>query len=76
MAKNKVLPENIKNMSFEQAISELETITKQLEQGKIPLSNAVEIFERGSLLKIHCDNCLSIAQAKIEKINLSNDDRS
>ena len=38
-------------MPFERAIEELESIVKQLEEGKVPLEKSVEIYERGELLK-------------------------
>ncbi|MDR2598280.1 MAG: exodeoxyribonuclease VII small subunit [Holosporales bacterium] len=53
-------------MTFEQAISELEEIIRKLEDGRIPLEEAVKAFERGSELKKFCEAKLKEAQLKIE----------
>jgi exodeoxyribonuclease VII small subunit len=53
-------------LTFEQAISELEEIIKRLEDGKIPLEEAVKAFERGSELRAFCETRLAEAQLKIE----------
>ena len=38
---------DVKRLSFEKAIEELETIVKRLEEGKVPLEDSVAIYERG-----------------------------
>ena len=38
-------------LSFEQAMAELESLVKRLEEGRLPLEEAIQAFERGSLLK-------------------------
>ena len=40
----------IKNISFEQALSELEEIVEKLEQGDIDLEDSIDIYERGNCL--------------------------
>jgi exodeoxyribonuclease VII small subunit len=55
-------------MSFEDALQELETIVKRLEEGKIHLDEAIGAYQRGAALKNHCEAKLREAQAKIEKI--------
>ena len=45
----------IPSMSFEQALGELEQIVQRLEQGKIPLEDAINAYERGAALKQHCE---------------------
>ena len=64
---------DIAKMSFEEAMSELEAIVKQLEEGKIKLEEAVSYYERGIKLKKHCEEKLQIAQATVTKITASND---
>jgi exodeoxyribonuclease VII small subunit len=59
-----------KNMSFEAAIEELETIVKRLEDGKVPLEESVAIYERGEALKKRCEELLRQAEARVEKITL------
>ena len=62
---------DIKTMSFEQALKELETIVDRLEKGDVDLENSILIYERGEALKIHCDGLLRQAEARVEKISLS-----
>ena len=47
------LPDDIANMSFEDAIKELEEIVKKLEEGKGKLDDAIDSYERGTLLRRH-----------------------
>ncbi len=63
----------IESLSFENALSELETIVRSLETGEAELENSISAYERGIKLKIHCENKLRDAQAKIEKISISQD---
>ena len=59
---------DIKKMSFEEALSELEVIVNGLDSGKIQLDDAIENYTRGSALKKHCEKKLNEAKLKIEKI--------
>lgn len=62
------IPEAITALSFEQAMAELEKLVKQLEDGKASLQDAISAYERGSLLRQHCERQLRQAQLKIEQI--------
>jgi exodeoxyribonuclease VII small subunit len=62
---------DIKDMSFEQALKELETIVDRLEKGDVELEASILIYERGEALKSHCDALLRKAEAKVEKIALN-----
>jgi exodeoxyribonuclease VII small subunit len=66
-------PENtdVKTMSFEQALKELETIVDRLEKGDVELEASILIYERGEALRAHCDGLLRQAEARVEKISLS-----
>ncbi len=70
-------PENteddIRNMSFEEALAALERIVDDLEKGDVPLDQSIRIYERGEALKKHCDALLKAAEDKVEKIRLSRD---
>ncbi|MCY0150507.1 exodeoxyribonuclease VII small subunit [Hoeflea sp. G2-23] len=61
---------DISEMSFEAAVSELERIVEQLERGDVALDKSIEIYERGEALKAHCEKLLSAAEKRIEKIRL------
>jgi len=61
---------DVKSLSFERAIEELESIVKRLEEGKVPLEESVVIYERGEALKRRCEELLRQAEARVEKITL------
>jgi exodeoxyribonuclease VII small subunit len=62
---------DIKAMSFEQALKELESIVDRLEKGDVELEASILIYERGEALKTHCEALLRKAEAKVEKIALN-----
>jgi exodeoxyribonuclease VII small subunit len=62
---------DVKTMSFEQALKELETIVDRLEKGDVELEASILIYERGETLRAHCDGLLRQAEARVEKISLS-----
>jgi len=62
------LPDDIRTLSFEAAIAELEAIVRKLEEGKGKLDEAIDSYERGTLLRRHCEAKLAEAQARIDKI--------
>jgi exodeoxyribonuclease VII small subunit len=64
--------DDVKTMSFEAALAELEKIVGMLEGGKAPLAESIAIYERGEALKSHCEKLLKEAEARIEKITLKN----
>ncbi|TPD57958.1 exodeoxyribonuclease VII small subunit [Emcibacter nanhaiensis] len=62
------LPEDIRAMNFEDALSALEQIVQNLESGDVSLENSIEIYTRGTQLRQHCDEKLKDASERIEKI--------
>lgn len=64
---------DITALPFEKALSELEDIVKQLEGGKVALEDSIAIYERGEILKRHCEALLHRAEARIERITLGPD---
>ncbi|MDP2119761.1 MAG: exodeoxyribonuclease VII small subunit [Hoeflea sp.] len=60
----------IVELSFEEAVAELERIVEQLERGDVALDTSIEIYERGEALKAHCEKLLGAAEKRIEKIRL------
>ncbi len=54
-----------KNTDFEKSISELEEITRQLEDGNTSLDEAVKLFEKGMKLSNDCRRALDTAKQKI-----------
>ncbi len=64
------VPEDIAEMTFEQALEELEDIVRELETGEGDLDASIKGYTRGAHLKRHCEAKLKEAEAKIEKIVL------
>lgn len=54
------------NVSFEQAIDQLQTIVKKLESGDVSLEDSLKQFEEGVRLSRFCQSYLSQAEKKIE----------
>ena len=66
----------IESMSFEQALMELEKIARNLETGNTPLEESINAYERGIMLKKHCEEKLNKAKEKIEKITIDSTSNS
>ncbi len=59
---------NVAKMSFEEAMTELETLVGQLESGNVPLEESIKLYERGDALKKHCEQKLAEAEEKVAQI--------
>ena len=57
-------------ITFEQAMTELDEIVRKLENGQIPLEEAIKTYEHGMELKKICEEKLKSAEMKIEKLTL------
>lgn len=64
-------PQDLKAISFEAALGELEEIVHRLEAGETGLDGAIEAYERGVRLKKHCEEKLREAQLRVDKIEAS-----
>lgn len=53
-------------LSFEKSLSELEALVEKLEQGDVPLEEALKTFERGVALTRECQTALKAAQQRVE----------
>lgn len=67
---------DVRKLSFERAMEELETIVKRLEDGKVPLEESVTIYERGEALKRRCEDVLRQAEARVDKITVDSSGRA
>lgn len=56
---------NIDALSYEAAVTEIETLLTQLEQSDVPLEKAIEQFEHGTKLIRHCEKILAQTEQKI-----------
>jgi len=60
-------------LTFEQALSQLESIVSAIEEGKIGLQNAITEYEKGMRLIQHCRSILSEAEGKIQQLQTTDD---
>jgi len=61
---------NVAEMSFEQAMRELEKVVGQLESGDVELEASIKLYERGAALKKRCEEKLKEAEEKVALITL------
>jgi len=59
---------DIAALSFEDALSALESIVRGLESGQQKLEDAITAYERGAALKKHCEEKLAQAEARVQAI--------
>ena len=64
---------DIDKLSFEKALLELEKIVADLEKGEVNLEDSITSYERGVLLKKHCEKKLKDAETRITKISVDDD---
>ena len=57
-------------LSFEEALRQLEEIVTVLERGDVSLDQAIAAYEKGTALKAHCQKRLEEARLKVEKIDV------
>ncbi|MCD1624873.1 MAG: exodeoxyribonuclease VII small subunit [Paracoccaceae bacterium] len=60
----------VSEMSFEEAMKELETVVAQLERGDVALDQSINLYERGAELKKRCEAKLKEAEEKVAAITL------
>lgn len=63
-------PAKTTDLSFEEALRQLEEIVSVLERGDISLDEAIAAYEKGTSLKAHCQKRLEEARLKVEKIDV------
>lgn len=63
----------VAEMSFEQAMKELESVVDRLEHGDVPLDDSITLYERGAALKKRCEEELNRAEEKVAAIKLDSD---
>jgi exodeoxyribonuclease VII small subunit len=60
----------VAEMSFEQAMQELESVVTRLERGDVALEDSIKLYERGAELKKRCEDKLKEAEEKVAAITL------
>ena len=61
----------LENLTFEEALKELELLVDSLDKGDISLDDAIAAYDRGSQLKDHCQKKLNEAKMKVDTIQSS-----
>ena len=60
----------VSEMTFEEAMAELERVVDTLERGDVALEESIRLYERGAELKTHCEARLKAAEEKVEALTL------
>lgn len=62
-------------LSFEDALTKLEAVVRQLESGEATLDKSITLYTLGERLRGHCQTRLDDAKSRIEKITMGADGR-
>ena len=68
MAKSKPTQKPVEELTYEEALAELEQTVEALEGEQNPLDEAMKLFERGQALAARCGILLEAAQLKVQKL--------
>lgn len=63
----------VAELSFEEAMKELESVVSQLERGDVALEESIRLYQRGADLKKRCEAKLKEAEEKVAAITLDGD---
>ncbi|MBB94317.1 MAG: exodeoxyribonuclease VII small subunit [Rhodobacteraceae bacterium] len=63
----------VDEMSFEEAMKELDGVVQQLERGDVALEASIALYERGAHLKKRCETLLKSAEEKVAAITTDAD---
>lgn len=61
-------------LSFEDALNQLETLVESMEQGDLSLEDSLSAFERGIALSHNCETALKTAEQKVEILSSASPD--
>jgi exodeoxyribonuclease VII small subunit len=64
-----------KQPTFEESLAQLESIVSAIEEGKVGLQDAIKQYEQGMILIQRCRDMLADAEAKVQKLQLTEDNR-
>ncbi len=59
----------VDDLSYEQALAELETIVASLEESKLALEETMSLYERGQQLIKHCVQLLDQAELHVKQLS-------
>jgi len=58
----------VEELTFEEAMAELEQVVGKLERGDVALDDSIKLYERGAALKKRCEKKLKDAEEKVHAI--------
>jgi len=61
-------PKPVEKLTYEEAYEELTLLVKQLEEGDLPLEEALVLFERGQELGVRCNQLLEHAELRLREL--------
>lgn len=64
---------SVEDLSYEEALAELEEIVQELESGDQELQVTLQLFERGQELANYCLSLLDDAELKVEEMMEDNE---
>jgi exodeoxyribonuclease VII small subunit len=67
--KTKTEPPAVDELSYEQALAELEEIVASLEANKLPLDESMKLYERGQALTKRCLELLNTAELRVKQLS-------
>jgi len=63
--------ESIKDLLFEKAVTELESVVAKLEGDGLSLDETVALYERGRALAAHCQHLLDDVSLRVQQLSVS-----
>ena len=70
------MDDDLKKLTFEEAMKELEKLVDSLDKGDVSLDEAIAAYDRGSHLKDYCQKKLHEAKMKVETIQSSDNNET
>lgn len=67
-ASSKKIEKLVTELSYEEALAELEEIVAALEEEQNQLDDAIKLFERGQALAARCSVLLEAAELKVKQV--------
>jgi exodeoxyribonuclease VII small subunit len=62
-------PKPVSELTFEQALDELDALVRRMEAGELGLDDAVAAYRRGAELARHCQGKLAVAEQEVRKLD-------
>jgi exodeoxyribonuclease VII small subunit len=64
-----VAPGALADLTFEQALAELDGLVRSMESGELPLDDAIAAYKRGAELAKYCQGKLAAAEQQLKVLD-------